>query len=70
MTPVAYVSGGGSGIGRAVAGTLAADGWHVVVLGRRGHRLVETAEQVRAATPGARVDAVVTAAGGVSPLPG
>jgi 3-oxoacyl-[acyl-carrier protein] reductase len=58
MTAVAYVSGGGSGIGRAVAGRLAADGYHVVVFGRREQRLRETADLVRAADPSARIDCV------------
>jgi 3-oxoacyl-[acyl-carrier protein] reductase len=56
VTGVAYVSGGGSGIGRAVAGSLAGDGFHVVVLGRREHRLRETVEAVGGA--GGRIDAV------------
>ena len=43
---VAYVSGGGSGIGRATARALAADGWRVVVLGRRAAPLEEVAKEV------------------------
>jgi 3-oxoacyl-[acyl-carrier protein] reductase len=42
VSGVAYVSGGGSGIGREIARTLAAGGWQVVVLGRRADRLAET----------------------------
>ena len=59
MSAVGYVSGGGSGIGRAIARGLAADGWHVVILGRREQRLAETVDEVRTAVAGARVDAVV-----------
>ena len=39
---VAVVTGGGSGIGRAVALGLDADGWHVVVAGRRRESLDKT----------------------------
>jgi 3-oxoacyl-[acyl-carrier protein] reductase len=42
VSGVAYVSGGGSGIGREIARTLVTDGWQVVVLGRRPDRLAET----------------------------
>lgn len=91
MAKVAYVSGGGTGIGRAVARTLAGDGWTVVVLGRREAPLraavaglphahavpadlsdpaaVQAAVARVAELAGPDVDAVVNAAGGVSPLP-
>jgi NAD(P)-dependent dehydrogenase (short-subunit alcohol dehydrogenase family) len=42
---VAIVTGGGSGIGRAIAWRLAADGATVVVAGRRPDALAETAAQ-------------------------
>ncbi|MBD0289651.1 MAG: SDR family oxidoreductase [Thermoleophilia bacterium] len=44
------VTGGGSGIGRAVARRFAAEGAHVVVSGRTVDRLVETAAQEEAIT--------------------
>ena len=43
---VAVVTGGGSGVGRAAALALAADGWSVVVGGRRQEPLDETVAQV------------------------
>jgi NAD(P)-dependent dehydrogenase (short-subunit alcohol dehydrogenase family) len=54
---VAYVSGGGSGIGRAAARSLALDGHHVVLFGRREGRLRESATEIGAAG-GAAVDVV------------
>ena len=51
---VAVVSGGGSGIGRAVARRLSCDGLDVVILGRRAERLEQAAAAIRAeAQPGA-----------------
>jgi 3-oxoacyl-[acyl-carrier protein] reductase len=58
MARVAYISGGGSGIGRAIARSLALDGYHVVVLGRREQRLHESVAAIRAADATARADAV------------
>jgi len=45
----ALVTGGGTGIGRGVARRLAAEGMKVVVCGRRGELLQETAESIRSA---------------------
>lgn len=46
MNRVVLVSGGGTGIGRTIARAFAADGDHVVILGRRGPVLAATAEQL------------------------
>ena len=42
---VAWVTGGGSGIGEAGAEALAADGWTVVASGRRKDALEQTAKE-------------------------
>ena len=47
------VTGGGTGIGRAVARRFAAEGAHVVVAGRRADRLAETASGGKAITTAA-----------------
>lgn len=56
MTKVAIVTGASSGIGLAVAGRLAADGWNVVVAARREEALRSAAAQIGGA--GGRVHAV------------
>ncbi|MFF6981343.1 SDR family oxidoreductase [Streptomyces sp. NPDC008343] len=53
---VALVTGGGSGIGRAVAQRWAAGGGHVTVLGRREEALLDTVALIEAA--GGSADAV------------
>ena len=59
-TKVAVVTGAGSGIGRATASALAADGFAVVLVGRRADALSETAKQIRSGTPAARVVEIPT----------
>ena len=50
MTKTALITGGGSGIGRACALTLGANGYHVVVTGRRLDALQETVELIAGGT--------------------
>jgi NAD(P)-dependent dehydrogenase (short-subunit alcohol dehydrogenase family) len=49
------ITGAGSGIGRAVAVRLAADGFDIALAGRRPDPLAETATLIEQARPGARV---------------
>lgn len=44
MNKVAWITGGGSGIGRALALRYASLGWTVVISGRRSEKLVETVQ--------------------------
>lgn len=55
MERLVVVSGGGTGIGRAVAARFAADGDDVVILGRRPNVLSEAAREINAACEGDRV---------------
>ena len=50
-TKIAVVTGAGSGIGRATAHALLADGWAVVLAGRRREMLEETAALAEAPPP-------------------
>ena len=49
------VTGGGTGIGRAIAGVFAARGERVVLTGRREEVLTQTAEQLQAEAPSGQV---------------
>jgi len=51
---VAFVTGGGSGIGAGIAIRLAEQGAHVGLFGRRAEKLEETARAISAARQGAR----------------
>jgi NADP-dependent 3-hydroxy acid dehydrogenase YdfG len=66
MSPVAVVTGGGSGIGAATAARLHGDGFDVVVTGRRQERLDAVVAELGGATRGVVMDvtdeASVTAA--------
>ena len=52
VTRVAVVSGGGTGMGRAIAARLAGDGDYVLIIGRRAGVLEAAAEELSAAGPG------------------
>jgi NAD(P)-dependent dehydrogenase (short-subunit alcohol dehydrogenase family) len=56
VTRVAVITGGGSGIGRAVAGALAADGFTVVLAGRRAPAVEEAAAAIGADAVPVRCD--------------
>lgn len=59
MTRRAVVTGGGTGIGRAIAHRLGSDGNDVVIVGRRADVLAETAAAINAALGAQRVTAEV-----------
>lgn len=48
-SPVALITGGGTGIGRATAVRMAQEGYAVVLAGRRPEPLIEAARQAQAA---------------------
>ena len=52
---VVVITGGGTGIGRAVAETFASDGDHVALLGRRDTVLAQTANEIQAMAPAAQI---------------
>lgn len=58
---VAWITGAGTGIGRAAAVALAQNGAHVVLSGRKASALQETAEQVSAAGGSSSIEALSVA---------
>src|SRR5436305_10304836 len=65
---VAIVTGGGTGVGKAAALALLADGWRVAVAGRRVEPLNEVVAQANAAGRALAVPADVTDAASVEAL--
>jgi len=47
MTKIAMITGAGSGVGRAVAQALAAQGWQLALVGRKREALEETAKSLK-----------------------
>jgi 3-oxoacyl-[acyl-carrier protein] reductase len=58
MSRVVLISGGGSGIGAALTDRFAMADDHVVIVGRREHKLTATAENVRAKRPDASITTI------------
>jgi NAD(P)-dependent dehydrogenase (short-subunit alcohol dehydrogenase family) len=57
--PVALITGGTDGIGKATARRLLADGWEVVVTGRSRDKSDATVAELKGALPAAKVSALV-----------
>ncbi|KAJ1289368.1 hypothetical protein BS78_02G158700 [Paspalum vaginatum] len=53
--PICVVTGATSGLGRAAAGALAREGYHVVLAGRSAQLLYETVQEIRRQQPDARL---------------
>ncbi len=56
MQRVVVVTGASSGIGKETAKTLAAQGWHVIAVGRDPERSAAAAAEIGAASNGGRID--------------
>lgn len=65
---VALITGGNSGIGLETARALARHGAHVLLAGRRPETLDHAVAELRADTPGARLDAVVVDLGSLASI--
>ncbi|MEO5901335.1 MAG: SDR family oxidoreductase [Ilumatobacteraceae bacterium] len=63
---VALVTGASKGIGKAIAATMAESGAKVMLVSRKLDQLTATAEEIRAATPGADVEVFAANTGEVA----
>jgi 3-oxoacyl-[acyl-carrier protein] reductase len=52
VAPIAVVSGGGTGMDKAIAARLVCGGHHVIIIGRRARVLEAAAAELSAAGPG------------------
>ncbi len=57
--PVAVITGASSGVGKAAAKQLAANGWHVIAHGRTPERAAAALAEINAEVPNAHVDMIL-----------
>jgi NAD(P)-dependent dehydrogenase (short-subunit alcohol dehydrogenase family) len=63
---IAWITGGGTGIGKALAKALYLEGWNVVISGRRADTLTQAADEITALAPASSGRSVSAYSGDVS----